>query len=72
VEAPWLIVHGDRDTSVDVADAHRLFDAAGAAELLVVDGGDHGFGARHPYAGATPELHTAVEATLEWFEQHLF
>lgn len=73
VEVPWLILHGDADASVDVDDAHRLFDAAGeAAELVVVEGGDHVFGARHPYAGATPELHTAVDSTLEWFEQHLF
>jgi uncharacterized protein len=72
VAAPWLIVHGDADGSVPVADAHRLFDAAGeGAELMVVEGGEHGFGARHPYAGATPELRTVVDATVEWFETHL-
>jgi uncharacterized protein len=72
VRAPWLIVHGDADASVAVGDAHRLFDAAPeSAELLVVEGADHTFGARHPYAGATPELRTATDATLEWFEQHL-
>ncbi len=72
VRAPWLIVHGDQDTSVPVDDAHRLFEAApDTAELLVVEGGDHTFGARHPYAGATPELRTVVEATLEWYAAHL-
>jgi uncharacterized protein len=72
LSVPWLIVHGDRDASVEVGDAHRLFAAAGeAAELLVVEGADHTFGARHPYTGATPELHTAVDATLEWFDEHL-
>lgn len=72
VAVPWLIVHGDADTSVPVDDGRRLFDAAGdAAELLVVEGGDHTFGARHPYAGATPELRLVAEATLEWFATHL-
>ena len=69
---PWLIVHGDADTSVPVDEGRALFDAAGeAAELLVVEGGDHGFGGRHPYAGATPELRMAAEATLDWFDEHL-
>lgn len=69
---PWLIVHGDADTSVPVDEGRRLFDLAGdGAELLVVEGGDHGFGAKHPYAGATPELRLVTEATLDWFGQHL-
>lgn len=69
---PWLIIHGDADTSVPVDEARRLFDATGdTAELLVVDGADHGFGGKHPYAGATPELRTVAEATLEWFDTHL-
>lgn len=72
VTVPWLIVHGDADTSVPVSDAHRLFDAAGEnAALLVVEGGDHGFGGKHPYAGATPELRRVADASLEWFETYL-
>jgi dienelactone hydrolase len=69
---PWLIVHGDADTSVPVEEGHRLFDAAGdATELLVVEGADHGFNGKHPYAGATPELRMVAEATLDWFDAHL-
>jgi alpha-beta hydrolase superfamily lysophospholipase len=72
VTVPWLIVHGDADPTVPVDEGRRLFDAAGeATELLVVEGGDHVFGARHPYAGATPELRTVAQASLEWFETHL-
>jgi uncharacterized protein len=72
VVVPWLIVHGDADASVPVEDGRSLFDAAGeAAELLVVEGGDHTFGARHPWAGATPELRTVAEASLAWFDEHL-
>lgn len=69
---PWLIIHGDADASVPVDEAHRLFDAAGdTAELLVVEGGDHGFGGKHPYAGATDDLRLVTDATLEWFDTHL-
>lgn len=72
VTAPWLIVHGDRDESVAVGDAHALFDAAGeAAELLVVDEASHTFGAAHPFAGSTPELKAAAEATVDWFDRLL-
>ena len=72
VTVPWLIAHGDADASVPVDEGRRLFDAAGdTAELLVVEGGDHVFGARHPYVGATPELRMVAHASLEWFETHL-
>lgn len=72
VTVPWLIVHGDADPTVPVDEARQLFDAAGEnAELLVVEGADHGFNGKHPYAGATPELRIAADATLEWFQTHL-
>jgi uncharacterized protein len=69
---PWLIVHGDADPTVPVEEGQRLFDAAGdTAELLIVEGGDHGFNGRHPYAGATPALREAADATLDWFATYL-
>ena len=72
VTVPWLIVHGDADPTVPVEEAHRLYEAAGdSAELMTVEGADHTFGMKHPYAGATPELRTVVEATLEWLDEHL-
>ena len=37
----------------------------------MVEGADHGFNGKHPYAGATPELRIAADATLEWFDTHL-
>jgi dienelactone hydrolase len=69
---PWLIVHGDDDTSVAPSDAHALWDVAGEdAELLLIEGGNHTFGAVHPFAGSTPALDTAVEATADWFDRFL-
>lgn len=72
VEVPWLIVHGDADGSVPVDDAHALFDAAGdQAELMVVEGMDHGMGAKHPYPGPTDTLRAVADAAFEWFDTHL-
>jgi uncharacterized protein len=72
VQVPWLIVHGEADETVKSDEARALFDMAGeSAELLLVEGADHTFGARHPYAGATNELRAAAEATLDWFGEHL-
>lgn len=72
VRAPWLIVHGDADTSVPVDDAQALFDAAGDnAELVVMEGVDHGMGAKHPYPGPSDALRAAAEVAFEWFDTHL-
>ena len=70
--APWLIVHGAEDETVPVAEAHRLAEhAAGRAELLVVPGASHTFGSRHPFAGPTPQLIQALNATQAWLREHL-
>jgi len=70
--APWLIVHGAEDETVPVAEAHRLAEhAAGRAELLVVPGASHTFGSRHPFAGPTPQLIQALNATQRWLREHL-
>jgi uncharacterized protein len=72
VTQPWLIVHGDADTSVPVDDAHALFSAAGEnAELMLVKGADHVFAVKHPYEGPSDDLRTVAEATLDWCEAHL-
>jgi uncharacterized protein len=70
--APWLIVHGAEDETVPVAEAHRLAEhAASPAELLVIPGASHTFGSRHPFAGPTPQLIQALNATQAWLREHL-
>lgn len=72
LRVPWLIVHGEADTSVSPTDARVLFDAAREeTDLLLIENADHTFGARHPFVEPTPELEAATEATLEWFNEHL-
>ncbi len=71
IHAPWLIVHGGDDETVPVAEAHELASAAPGAELLEIDGAGHTFGAVHPFAGPTPHLIQAMNATQTWFRRHL-
>ncbi len=73
VAVPWLIVHGDVDESVPMSDAVKLYEAAqnGVAELKVIGGGTHTFGARHPWSGSTQELAEAMDLSVAWFSRHL-
>lgn len=64
---PWRIVHGSEDESVPAAEAEALYEAAREPRDLVwIEGGSHTFGARHPFAGPTPHLIQAMNATQEW------
>jgi pimeloyl-ACP methyl ester carboxylesterase len=71
VAAPWLIVHGADDESVPAAEAAELAArATGTHELLLIPGAGHTFGAQHPFAGPTPHLIEALNATQTWFRRH--
>ncbi len=84
VGAPWLIVHGEADETVPVREARRLYAAAGppqadespglggpAVELETVPEAGHTFGAVHPFAGPTPQLTRALNATQGWLKRNL-
>lgn len=76
VAAPWLIVHGDADESVPCAESHQLEEAAESerartVERQVIPGAGHTFGAVHPFAGPTPHLVQALNATQAWFRRYL-
>lgn len=69
---PWLLVHGDADETVSIDNSLALRGAAGGkADFLAIAGGTHTFGSVHPFAGSTPQLQSAIEATVTWFDQHL-
>jgi len=71
IKQPWLIAHGDEDTSVPLAHANELKAANPTADFLVIKGGDHVFGATQPYA--EPELPTKLlefcEKAVTFFKQ---
>ena len=70
---PWLIVHGSADESVPAEEAARLSRASGSVrtELQTVVGAGHTFGARHPWAGSTPELESVVARTAHFLGRTL-
>ncbi len=65
---PLLIVHGEQDLSVPVAEAYELYAHAEKmlTELEIVPNADHTFGMTHPYAGTTPAFSRVLERTLLW------
>jgi len=69
---PVTVVHGTADESGPFSDAWRIADAVGdLARLVGVDGGTHTFQAGHPFAGTTPELDEAIDASVELFTRAL-
>jgi pimeloyl-ACP methyl ester carboxylesterase len=72
IRVPWLIVHGEVDEAVALSDGKTLHGLTkGAARLEIIPGGTHTLGARHPWAGYTPELEWGMDLTTEWFTRHL-
>jgi pimeloyl-ACP methyl ester carboxylesterase len=53
IKQPWLIAQGDEDTTVPLSTAKELKKANNHAELAVIKGGDHTFGATQPYTKST-------------------
>ncbi len=70
--APWLIVHGGGDETVPAAEAEALDrHAADPHQLHLIADAGHTFGAVHPFAGPTPHLIEAMNATQTWMWRHL-
>jgi len=73
--APFLIVHGDKDTTVPISQSENLMAAlkrAGVpAELIVVKGGGHGFKPVHDEPAPEPDRKTINDAVAAFFDKHL-
>lgn len=70
--APYLVVHGTADESVPAEEGDRLHAAAADPKVIErVAGAGHTFGAVHPFAGPTPHLIQAMNATQRWFRRHI-
>jgi pimeloyl-ACP methyl ester carboxylesterase len=46
---PHLIIHGDADKAVSIAEAQRLHSWSSSSIFKCIEGGDHVFGAKHPW-----------------------
>ena len=73
IAIPWLIVHGEADESVAVADAEAIHRSSGGrAELFLVPGASHTFGATHPLTQTPAALDQVLDRTVAWFSRYLY
>jgi fermentation-respiration switch protein FrsA (DUF1100 family) len=66
---PLLIIHGTNDESVPVSHAESLYETVTHSIFVKVEGGDHTFGAKHPFDkenDVTEMLEELVENTFEF------
>jgi putative redox protein len=65
IGCPSLVIHGDRDETVPVAEGHELFSLLpGTKRLVTIEGADHRF--------SDPDhSQTVRDRALEWFTTHL-
>lgn len=71
ISAPWLIVHGSEDESVNVSEGERLAALSNGATLRILDGVNHSFGGRHPLGEVTPTLESVTRETVDFFARNL-
>ncbi|MES2268439.1 MAG: alpha/beta fold hydrolase [Bacteroidota bacterium] len=70
ITQPWLIVHGDADTSVPLSHAQLLHNAQPNANLVVIPTADHTFNATEPYPSTElpAQLLAFCDAAINFFK----
>ncbi|CAM1339234.1 alpha/beta hydrolase family protein [Tenacibaculum aestuarii] len=68
---PYLIVHGDSDTSISLNEAKELYEWNSNSELKIIPEADHVFNVRHPWEQSklSKELASVVEEVLLFFNR---
>lgn len=68
---PYLIVHGNEDTSISIEEAKELHSWNINSELKVISGADHVFNTKHPWKQLTmsKELTKVVEEVVLFFNR---
>ncbi|CAM5784322.1 MULTISPECIES: alpha/beta hydrolase [Brevibacillus] len=61
MEQPLCIIQGTKDYERLVKGAKRLQEAAKDVRVHWIEEGDHTFNTRHPFAGPSPQLESAIE-----------
>ncbi len=70
IQIPWLIVHGEEDTTVPVTAAHELHDLSHDSQLFIIPNANHTFGGLHPWPNQNLPLDTAalLEKAIEFMK----
>lgn len=70
ITAPWLILHGASDETVEQGEAKRLHGASAHSKLRIIPG-NHGFEAKHPLTEVSASLEQATAETVLFFTANL-
>lgn len=68
---PVLLLQGDQDAERLLSGNRKLREAAPDQEHATIQGGNHTFGAVHPFAGTTEYLERALQLTEQFLQKHL-
>ena len=71
LESPLLLFHGTSDEAVPCRASEAIARLAPRAELRLVEGSGHTFGATHPLERVGEDLESVLSGTVEHFESHL-
>lgn len=66
LHVPLLVVHGGRDESVPVEEAHEIASRARDASLMIIDNATHTYNAIHPLIHVPAQLTFAAEVTARF------
>jgi pimeloyl-ACP methyl ester carboxylesterase len=72
ISQPWLIMHGEGDETVPLADALEFMVAQPSAQSLLLPGSGHTFGEKHPFRGEfSVDFRKVVDASILFLKNNL-
>jgi pimeloyl-ACP methyl ester carboxylesterase len=71
LDKPWLMIHGEKDLTVPVEEARKLYEASASINrsLVIIPGADHSFQTSHPFPGPSQSLLEVMSHTLGWMSK---
>lgn len=68
LKIPYLIIHGDKDSSVSIDEAHNLHKWNNESKLEIIEGADHVFNTKHPWNknSLSTELEEVVRKVIDF------
>ena len=73
IDVPSLIIHGEMDEAVPLAEGQQIFDNLTTAEkqIEIIEKGSHTFNITHPMDSRSVQFETALDLTESWFDKYL-
>ena len=73
IEVPSLIIHGELDEAVPLAESQQIFENLASVEkqIEIIEGGSHTFNITHPMDSRSVQFETALDLTESWFDKYL-